>query len=145
MMNEEIFEEGYGILSQNVLTATKVEDDTIEGVINVDKDGLFYTSISYVDGWKAYVDGEEVEIQPVGGAMLAFNINKGSHVIKLRYTPEGFPLGVIVTVCGVLIFAAMIAVPILWKKFRPKKAVSAADPAEKDTADDTPDAKGQQE
>ena len=145
MMNEEIFEEGYGILSQNVLTATKVEDDTIEGVINVDKDGLFYTSISYVDGWKAYVDGEEVEIQPVGGAMLAFNINKGSHVIKLRYTPEGFPLGVIVTVCGVLIFAAMIAVPILWKKFRPKKAVSAADPTEKDTADDTPDAKGQQE
>ena len=145
MMNEEIFEEGYGILSQNVLTATKVEDDTIEGVINVDKDGLFYTSISYVDGWKAYVDGEEVEIQPVGGAMLAFNINKGSHVIKLRYTPEGFPLGVIVTVCGVLIFAAMIAVPILWKKFRPKKAVSAADPTEKDTADDNPDAKGQPE
>ena len=121
MMNEEIFREGYEKLSQNVLSATKVTDTEIEGVINVDEDGLFYTSISYVDGWKAYVDGKEVEIKPVGGAMLAFNIDKGSHVIRLKYTPEGVPTGIIISVIGVLIFAAMIALPIIWKKVRVKQ------------------------
>ena len=141
MMNEDVFTQGYEQLSKSVFSATKVTDDNIEGIINVEEDGLFYTSISYVDGWKAYVDGEEVEIKPVGGAMLAFDIDKGSHVVKLKYTPEGWKTGVLVSVVGVLIFAAMITLPILWKRRKikaPSKAVTESETA----AQETTEAKG---
>lgn len=141
MMNEEVFQQGYDTLSQSVFSATKVEDTEIEGVIDVKEDGLFYTSISYVDGWKAYVDGEEVKIKPVGGAMLAFDIDKGPHTIKLKYTPEGVPTGIIISVIGVLIFAAMIALPIFWKRTVPKKAQPTAE-ALANNAKDIPDKKG---
>lgn len=132
MMNEEIFKEGYEKLSESVLSATKVSDTEIEGVINVEEDGLFYTSISYVNGWKAYVDGQEVEIKPVGGAMLAFDIDKGTHVIKLRYTPEGVRAGIIVSVVGIALFTAMIILPLLVKKKRAKKKIDLPGKAKAD-------------
>ena len=145
MMKEELFEQGYNRLSKSVFSATEVKDDRIEGVINVEEDGLFYTSISYVDGWKAYVDGQEVEIKPVGGAMLAFDIDKGSHVVKLTYTPEGFVPGVLITVLGVLIFAALAVTPVLRKKNKEKRKTDAPtpEPAANDTAsEDLSDEKG---
>ncbi|MBQ3416513.1 MAG: YfhO family protein [Ruminococcus sp.] len=138
MMNEDVFRQGYEQLSKSVFSATKVTDDNIEGIINVEEDGLFYTSISYVDGWKAYVDGEEVEIKPVGGAMLAFDIDKGSHVIKLKYTPEGWTAGILISVVGVLIFAAMITLPILLKRRKikaPSKPVTKPEAAAKETTE----------
>ena len=54
------------------------------------------------------MDGKEVEITPVGGAMLAFKLDAGSHIIELRYTPEGFKLGLIVSLFGLFIFIAML-------------------------------------
>lgn len=110
MVNESLFQQGYEKLSQSTLNATKVEDACIEGTIDVKEDGLFYTSISYSKGWKATVDGVETEITPVGGAMLAFPLTKGSHTIKLTYIPEGFLPGVILTLLAVVIFIAMILI-----------------------------------
>ena len=69
---------------------------------------MFYTSISYTKGWKAYVDGKETEITPVGNAMLAFPLTKGEHHIELKYIPEGFIPGVICTLLALAIFIVLI-------------------------------------
>ena len=110
LMNESLFQQGYEKLSQSTLQATRVDDACIEGSIDAKEDGLFYTSISYSKGWKAVVDGVDTEITPVGGAMLAFPLTKGSHTIKLTYTPEGFIPGLILTLLAVAIFIAMILI-----------------------------------
>ncbi len=108
MLNEDLFQQGFNKLSQSTLRATKVTDTEIEGDITARQDGLFYTSISYVNGWKAYVDGKETEITPVGNAMLAFKLDAGSHQIRLRYMPEGFVTGAICSILAILILIAMI-------------------------------------
>ncbi len=108
MLNEEVFTAGYEKLKNGALKATKTTDTLIEGTVSAEKDGLFYTSISYDAGWTAYVDGEEVEITPVSDAQLAFRVPKGEHEIRLEYTPVGFNLGLIISVLGILIFAALI-------------------------------------
>ena len=113
MMDEDLFQQAYNLFSSSVLSATEVTDTAIKGTITAAEDGLFYTSISYVEGWKAYVDGQEAEITPVGGAMLAFRLSQGDHTIELRYIPEGFKAGVCISILGVLIFIAML---ILTKK-----------------------------
>ena len=114
MMSEELFQQAREKFSKSVMKAAEVKDSYIRGNIDVAEDGLFYTSISYVDGWKAYVDGQEVEITPVGNAMLAFRITAGAHIVELRYTPEGFKAGLIITICGLLIFIAMVI--LRWRK-----------------------------
>ena len=116
MFNEDLFLKAREMFSRSVMRASEVTDDVIRGNINVAEDGLFYTSISYVEGWQAFVDGEEVEITPVGDAMLAFRLSKGAHIIELRYTPEGFKVGLIVTLLGILLFAALIV--LTWRKVK---------------------------
>ncbi len=120
MFNDELFQEGYDVLNESVLNATEVSDTKIEGKIDVKEDGLFYTSISYINGWRAYVDGKEVEITPVGNAMLAFELDKGEHTIKLSYVPEGFVIGSLISLFAVFVFAVMCIVSWRIKKSKTK-------------------------
>lgn len=108
MLNEELYRSVFTKFKANSLTATKTTDTCIEGTVNAHYDGLFLTSIPYDGGWKAYVDGEQVEITPLADAQIAFRIPKGQHEIELRYTPKGFVVGMTVSILGLLIFAALI-------------------------------------
>ncbi len=108
MFNDDLFKQGYDLLSKSTMDATTVKDSYIAGDITAQEDGLFYTSISYTKGWKAYVDGKETEITPVGDAMLAFPLDKGEHHIELKYIPEGFIPGLICTLLALMIFIALI-------------------------------------
>lgn len=115
MLNEELFQQGLEKLSQSTLNCTKSTDTRIEGTIDVKEDGLFYTSISFDKGWKAYVDGEEVEITPVCDALVAFKLTEGHHEIVMKYCPQGFILGVGVTGACILLLAGLA---LLSKKTR---------------------------
>ena len=108
MFNDDLFTKGYNLLKLSTFKAEKITDTELEGTINAREDGLFYTSISYSPGWKAYVDGVETEITPIGGSELAFSLSAGTHRIKLTYMPEGFIAGTIITVLSILIFVGLI-------------------------------------
>ena len=148
MFNDTLFKQGYQKLSQSVLNATEVSDTKIAGTITAAQDGLFYTSISYSDGWKAYVDGEAVELTPVCDAMVAFKLSAGTHEIELRYMPHGFIPGVICSLLAILLFIALILLaPKREKIFAqiksklPEKALSSkeavpTDDISEDTASD---------
>lgn len=62
VLNQDVFEEGYNKLSKSVMTTTKLTGSSMEGTINAQENGLFYTSVPYEEGWKAYVDGKEVKL-----------------------------------------------------------------------------------
>lgn len=106
MLNDEVFEKGLEILSKGGLTTTESSDTKIEGTVTADRDGLFYTSIPYEKGWKAYVDGKEVEVTPVANAMVAFPITEGQHTVTLKFIPDGFVIGVAAFAVGFVILVA---------------------------------------
>lgn len=116
MLDEDMFLKAYNQFSRSVLDAEVVSGSQLSGTINAAEDGLFYTSIPYVKGWRAYVDGEEVEITPVGDAMLAFKLSAGKHTIDLKYSPEGFTGGIVVSILGVILFILMCVA--VWQKKR---------------------------
>ncbi len=122
MLNEDLYMQAYEKFSQSALECTKSTDTLIEGTINAKEDGLFYTSISFDKGWKAYVDGEEVEITPVCDALVAFRLSAGQHDIRLKYCPQGFPLGVTVTFVSIALFVGII---FLSSKLKSRKKIEA--------------------
>ena len=72
VLNQDVFEEGYNKLSKSVMTTTKLTGSSMEGTINAQENGLFYTSVPYEEGWKAYVDGKEVKMYvSVGDKVIA--------------------------------------------------------------------------
>ena len=116
LFNEDVFEQGFTKLTQNVMNTTKLTASSMEGTIDVKQDGLFYTSIPYEKGWTAVVDGQKVDVSAVGNAMLAFPISQGEHTIKLYYYPNGFWPGFAVTMACILIFAALCFLIYVKKK-----------------------------
>ena len=116
LLNQDVFEKGYEKISKDVMTTESLTGSSMEGTIDVSEDGLFYTSIPYEEGWKAVVDGKEIEITPVGGSLLAFPLLKGSHEIKLYYYPKGFWPGFAVTTICLLTFAGLCAYTYIIKK-----------------------------
>lgn len=119
--NQEVFDAGVEYLAQSTMKATELTDTSITGSIQANRDGLFYTSIPYEPGWKAYVDGKEVEITPVGDAFVAFPLTEGLHKIHIEYQTPGHRLGLTITIASFVTFALMIAFAI-WHDRHRKRA-----------------------
>ena len=109
--HEDVFERGHAVISRDVMTTSAYTGNSLEGTIDVKESGLFYTSIPYEEGWTALVDGKRVEITPVGGALIAFQLPVGTHSIKLTFYPKGFQAGCVVfAVCLAVFVAACVKI-----------------------------------
>ena len=132
-LNTQLFEQIYSQLSAGQLEIESFSDTKIEGSVNAAQDGLLYLSIPYEKGWSVYVDGEKAETEKVLDAMLGVKVSKGRHEIKLKYTPEGFPLGVAASSVSLVLFAVFALMDKMKKKHRraaaeTAEALPAADP-----------------
>ncbi len=71
---------------------------------------IIYTSIPYDDGWNVYVDNEKVDTFQVGNALLAFDITKGNHKIKLKYEIPKFNIGIIISITSIIILVGSVII-----------------------------------
>lgn len=87
-------------------------DAHIHGVINgVDNDNqLIFTSIPYDAGWNVTVDGEKVDIYESKDSLLYFYVDSGDHTVSLDYSPSCFRNGLIISIAGVAVFAALCVI-----------------------------------
>lgn len=51
------------------------------------------TSIPYNEGWKVYVNGEEISYKEVNTAFIGFDLPEGDYNITFKFVPQGFTLG----------------------------------------------------
>lgn len=77
----------------------------LEGNINVSKDGYFITRIPYEKGYTMYIDNKKVNAEKVNQAFLGCRISKGTHQIKITFTPPGYTLACIISTIGVILLA----------------------------------------
>ncbi len=114
-LNQEILDKGYAVLSQGGIELDSFSDRELSGTVTASEDGVCYFSIPDDGGWKVYVDGKETETVLIGDAVIGVKLTAGDHELKLRYTPPGFTVGVILTFSG---FAVWILVFFLEKRKR---------------------------
>lgn len=107
-LDEKAWNMTYDIISRHMMEVEDFGDTYIKGKIHAARDGVFMTSVLYEKGWKLYVDGERREIEdPVGGDFIATDLTAGDHEIELRYVPDGFVPGVVLTILGILALIAL--------------------------------------
>ena len=120
-LDEEKWDTAYALMSKNLMKVTDFGDTFIEGRIHADRDGIFTTSVLYEDGWRLYVDGEKVEPDAlIGGDFIGTSLRAGDHTIKLKYTPDGFITGLILTILGIIVLIALEFIRQL-REYRRKK------------------------
>ena len=86
------------------------KSDYINYNLNVKENGTCIVTLPYDRGFTLYVDGEKTETKEVLDLFLGFEIKKGDHNIELRYVPDGFFIGTILTILGLAIFAIIILI-----------------------------------
>lgn len=119
-------------------------EDTLIGTIHIlPGQELVYTSIPYDKGWVVTANGQEIETFEILGGLTAFRLDAGSYNLEMKYRPACALYGSILSVAGIVLFAAVWVGEYTVKKCRAKKAavlpgvdeLSEADGAELDIAE----------
>ena len=93
------------------------EDNLIGKVTTKQDEQVILTTIPYDKGWKVYVDGEEVEAYETLNALMAFDIaNDGEHSLELKYSPDEYKAGMIISIFGIIAFIVICTVDFVLKK-----------------------------
>jgi hypothetical protein len=70
---------------------------------------------SFFPGWKAFVDGREVEILKADYLFRAIPLQKGKHVIEMRYEPSGYKAGKWISAAGLFLVVSLFFIETKWK------------------------------
>lgn len=101
--------------SNESVTITDYRDDELSASVTAASPGLVVFSEVYADGWRAYVNGEEVEILRTNGALRGVPVPAGEHTIEMRYDPVELRVGLWTTGITGLVLLALAA----WNGFVP--------------------------
>ncbi|MDO5409334.1 MAG: YfhO family protein [Lachnospiraceae bacterium] len=90
-------------LQEEQLQVTSSSDTSLEGIIEVEDDGLFFLSIPYDPGWTLYVDGKKTDYYTFQEAFISCDLEAGTHEIRLTYVPDGLIPGITVSLLALFI------------------------------------------
>lgn len=77
-------------------------NNKITGTIKNQGDGILQLAIPFSNGWKCYVDGQEVEIIKVNTAFVGIPLKSGEHSIEFVYSTPGLNLGIMSSILGII-------------------------------------------
>lgn len=92
----------------NNLNSIEYYNNYLKGTVISDDDSFMVISLPYEEGWKIRVNGEIVEKYKVNGGNIGLKIFKGENLIEMSYVPEGFKIGTICSVAGVVAFIIIV-------------------------------------
>lgn len=94
---------------------------TIDCKLN--SDGLVYLTDCYYPAWKAFVDGEEVEIIQANAAFRAVPLAAGSHTLEFKFISDNYNTSKIVTYASSLFILGVLAFNVVPFGRKRKKSV----------------------
>lgn len=110
LFEEEGLKEMYELLNTSPLDVIKWEDDSVEGVVEMQDSGTLFLSVPYDKGWSFKVDGVPVTAKQVFTAFSGIELEAGRHTITMKYMPEGLKSGAILSgiSVGLLVLLALL-------------------------------------
>ncbi|MEX2007769.1 MAG: YfhO family protein [Candidatus Levyibacteriota bacterium] len=95
----------------------KYKPNEIDIEVSSARPGLLFLSDNYYRGWKAEIDGKNVPILRANYTFRAVPVTSGKHLVKFRYQPQSFTIGLWLALGGAL----GIVVISLFPKFLARK------------------------
>ena len=88
----------------------KVSPTKLKISVNAGEEDMLFTTIPVEKGWTVKVDGVETEYVEVLDALIAVPLTEGQHIIEMSFMTAGYPMALIITAAGVVLFIAMIII-----------------------------------
>ena len=111
----EDYRQAIAALGKNQLEQLSVSADAVSGTFCADEGGVLLLTIPYDAGWSIELDGNKVNAEMIGGALIGIPVTEGSHSLSMRYVPPGFWVGSGVSLMAVAMWVVLL---VLEKKQR---------------------------
>lgn len=95
-------------LASNPFILEEFKDTYIKGSIIAPEAGDLFLSLPYERGWEARVNGVLVETRSVKSAMFLIPVLKGANTVELRYVPDGFKEGILLSGISIVVTIALL-------------------------------------
>ena len=96
-------------IGRSQMTLTSHSETELSGTITVSEgDTQILTTIPFDKGWIITVDGEEIQYEKALDALITFELEEGEHTIEMKYLPDSFVRGSLISVLGICAF-------VLWE------------------------------
>ncbi|MCD8187762.1 MAG: YfhO family protein [Ruminococcus sp.] len=82
-----------------------------------------YIPFAYSGGYSAKVNGSDASIEKALGAFMAVKLEEGVNEIVLTFYPEGFSVGAVISLCGIILFAF---IALFGGRFRIRRRIEKA-------------------
>ncbi len=126
-LNEDAFKDVMSLLSLSEFEIESYTEDSFYGKITVaDGQNLIYTSIPYDEGWVVKVDGQTVEKCELLNTLMGFTVPDGEHTLSMEYRPDCVKYGAILSISGVIVFAAIWTGEVLMRRKKQKEEADVA-------------------
>ncbi len=86
------------------------DTDTIHYVVRCEKEALLLTTEVAYPGWRAWIDGQEAPLLRANYIQRAVQVPAGTHLVTMRFEPEGWRIGMILSLTGAGAFVVMAAI-----------------------------------
>ena len=118
---DEEYQAVYDRLSACQMTDVQEKGSRVSGSIRADYAGTLLLTIPYDTGWKVFVDGEQTETYRVGEALTGLDLEPGEHEITMKFLPEGFRTGAILSALCLALFVLSCVLESGWEKKKQKE------------------------
>ncbi len=95
-------------LREESLENISIGPSSITGVLNVSQNKILCLAIPWLDGWRAYLDGEQVPLLHANTAFMAIEVPAGEHEVELRYMLPGLHSGLLISCAGILCLICLV-------------------------------------
>ena len=103
----DVFEEGYNKLdSYSDTEMLECSDTHVKAKVVSNIDGYLYIPTAYDAGWTITIDGQEVPLYEHESHILMTEITKGEHIVEMKYVPQGFTAGAVISGVSIVILIA---------------------------------------
>ncbi len=94
----------YNTLNEDAMVVDSFDSTHVFAHIDSSKTGTLMTTIPYETGWKAYIDGTQVETTKFLDAFLSIEIPEGYHTLEFRYEVDGLYTGALISLNSLGLF-----------------------------------------
>jgi uncharacterized membrane protein YfhO len=112
------------------VSITRYENNRVVCKVTASSAGFLVLLDSWYPGWKAYLDGREVEVLRANYAFRAVTVSPGAHAVEFVFAPISFYAGAAITCATLLIGIAAVLSAALTRR-------RSAGTGSQDGADDT--------
>ena len=108
-LNQAQYQSGIKHLQSAPLHITHFQQQQIRGWVQVSgRRQLLFTSIPYSRGWHVQVDGHPVVPKKTCNFFLTVPLQKGKHRVSFNYQLPYLRIGIVITLCSLLILSSLI-------------------------------------